>query len=154
MNNEKWDRRFLEMAKLISTWSKDPSTQVGAVIVSGRNKVVGIGYNGFPRGILDNKERYDDRPTKYKLVVHAEVNALLDAGERAIGSKLYVYPTFAFPPVCSDCCKFAIQSGIVEIVGYDQSGITKEALARWEESIRISEMMCNEANVKITRVPL
>lgn len=153
MNNEKWDRRFLELAKHISTWSKDPSTQVGAVVVSGRNKVVGIGYNGFPRGILDAKERYDDRPTKYKLVVHAEVNALLDAGERARGSKLYVYPTFAFPPVCSDCCKFAIQSGITEIVGYE-STVSEEVLARWKESIQISEMMCGEANVKITRVPL
>jgi dCMP deaminase len=112
-----------------------------------------MGYNGFARGVEDTPERYADRPTKYKLVVHAEVNAILDAGEKAIGSTLYVYPTFAFPPVCSDCCKFAIQSGIIEIVGYDAT-VDPDVLARWEESIKTSEMMCGEANIKITRVPI
>ena len=103
MQRDKWDRRFLELAHHISTWSKDPSTQVGAVLVRDGNIVIGMGYNGFARGVYDTEERYSDRETKYKLVVHAEINAILMAGAAARGATLYVYPSFALPPICVDC---------------------------------------------------
>src|ERR1700722_2700699 len=92
--NMKWDIRFLELAKHISNWSKDPSTKVGAVLVNDLKQVVGMGYNGFARGVQDTDERLNDRETKYKLVVHAEVNAIIQAGHAARNSTLYVYPSF------------------------------------------------------------
>lgn len=142
----KWDKRFLELARHIATWSKDPSTKVGAVIVNDDKLVVGLGYNGFPRGVTDDEERLANRQLKYPLMVHAEINALFMAGERAKGSTLYVYPTFMLPPVCSECCKAAIQSGIKEIVGYDVP-VSEELIARWKDSIEVSRLMCNEAGI-------
>jgi len=145
-NQTIWDRRFLELAKEVSTWSKDPSTQVGAVVVKER-LVVGTGYNGFPRGVHDLPSRYLDRETKYKLVVHAEVNAILLAGKEAMGATLYVYPSFSLPPVCNECCKVLIQAGIKEIIGYAPDP-NDERTKRWEQSIAVSRMMCEEAGVK------
>lgn len=148
---EKWDRRFLELAKQISTWSKDPSTKVGAVLVKDR-KVVGMGYNGFPKGIEDTDERLNNRELKYKMVVHAEVNAILQAGERADGATLYVYPAFAFPPICNDCCKLAINAGVAGIVGYiPEEGDPR--VERWKDSIKVSEEMWTETGKFIRRYP-
>ena len=70
MDNKKWDLRFIELAKLVSTWSKDPSTQTGAVIVDPNRRVVSVGYNGFPIGVDDDPERYANRDLKYKMIVH------------------------------------------------------------------------------------
>ena len=141
----KWDRRFLEFAKHISTWSKDPSTKVGAVLVQDKF-VVGIGYNGFPRGVEDIAERLNDRETKYAMVVHAEANAILMAGDKSKGATLYVYPTFVLPPICSECCKLVIQSGIRQVVGYKPDPNSERA-KRWLDSIKISQIMCQEAGV-------
>lgn len=145
--SEKWDRRFLKLAEHIASWSKDPSTQVGAVLTQGKD-VVGIGYNGFPKGVVDSPLRYEDRDTKYRLVVHAEVNAILMAGSRANGGTLYVWPSFMLPPICHDCCRIAIQVGVREVVGYvdDEDDLTGRQL-RWKDSILLSRMMCNEAGV-------
>lgn len=142
----KWDLRFLELARHVSGWSKDPSTKVGAVIVNDENIVVGLGYNGFPRGVDDEESRLNDRPTKYALTVHAELNALFMAGSRAKGATIYVYPTFIPPNVCQECCKAVIQSGIKEIVGYDVP-IDDALKARWEDSIELAQQMCDEAGV-------
>ena len=73
---KRWDMRFLEMAQLVASWSKDPSTKVGATIVDDDRRVISVGYNGFPKGVADNK-RLEDRDEKYKMIVHAERNALL-----------------------------------------------------------------------------
>ena len=144
---DKWDRRFLELAKHISQWSKDPSTKVGAVIVEPRtNLVVGFGYNGFPRGVSDTEARLNDRETKYAMVVHAEANAILMAGSKAQGASLYVFPTFVMPPICSECCKLVIQSGIKSVIGYTPD-LTDERAKRWIKSIEISQTMCREAGV-------
>lgn len=146
-NQNTWDRRFLELAKHVSTWSKDPSTKVGAVVVKGdSNLVVGLGYNGFPRGVIDLDERYANRETKYAMVVHAEANAILAAGSSCKGARLYVYPAFALPPICSECCKLVIQSGITEVVGYEPDP-NDPRVQRWKESIGMSEIMCREAGV-------
>lgn len=144
----KWDQRFLALAEHIATWSKDPSTKVGAVLTQG-NTVVGLGYNGFPRGVKDVDTRYADRDLKYKLVVHAEVNAILMAGEKAKGGTLYVVPSFMPPPICAECCKLAIQAGVKEVVGYqvDEADLDERQL-RWRDSILVSRQLCEEAGVR------
>ena len=74
--NPKWDGRYLALAEQVASWSKDPSTQVGAIAVNPLGNVVAQGYNGFPRGIADSDERYNDREKKYKYIVHAETNCI------------------------------------------------------------------------------
>jgi len=143
---EKWDRRFLELAKLVSTWSKDPSTQVGAVLVNDLKQVVGLGYNGFPRGVEDTDERLNDRELKYPMVVHAEVNAIVQAGHESRGSTLYVYPSFMLPPICADCAGVAIQAGVVGIVGYNPDE-SDPRVQRWAGSIEIAKTMWEEAGL-------
>lgn len=140
---EWWDRHFLQMAKHIATASKDPSAKIGAVIVNELKQVVGMGYNGFPRGIADTDERWNNRELKLQHVVHAEMNAILQAGEKARGATIYVYPSFSLPPICDNCCKHAIQSGIVGIVGYNADP-ENPRIGRWKDSIKISEGMWNE----------
>jgi dCMP deaminase len=143
----KWDRKYLSLAKYIAeTWSKDPSTKVGAVVVNWQASQEFIGYNGFPRGVNDWGGRYDDRELKYKLVVHAEVNAILKAGPMASGASLYVYPSFASPAICNECAKIAIQAGIKEIVNY-LPDLDDARAKRWEESISYSRSMLREAGV-------
>lgn len=109
---EKWDVRFLDLAKHISQWSKDPSTKVGAVIVRPDRTVCSIGYNGFARGVNDDEERYMNRDVKYELVIHAEANAILKAKEDLDGYTIYVTP---FRP-CNNCAGLVIQSGITTVV--------------------------------------
>ncbi len=142
-----WDKRFLHLAKHIASWSKDPSTKVGAILVNDQKIVVGMGYNGFARGVHDEVNRYLDRERKYKFVVHAEVNAILQAGEKAKGTTLYVYPSFMLPPICHECCKFAIQAGVKKIVGFFPD-VNEERIKRWADSINISKTMCGEASIE------
>src|SRR6266436_5419974 len=80
---------------LANRLGKDPSTKVGAVLVNYDENKEFMGYNGFPRGVHDDEERYDNREQKYKMVVHAEVNTILKAGDYARGATLYVFPSFA-----------------------------------------------------------
>lgn len=147
----KWDRRFLELAKFYSSFSKDPSTKVGAVLVNDDKIVVGMGYNGFARGVLDSPERYNDRDTKIAYVVHAEVNAIINAGHAAKDCTIYVYPAFMTPCICHDCCKTAIQAGVKEIVGY-KPVIDSERAKRWAKSIEIARHMCDEAGIDYREV--
>lgn len=148
----KWDKRWLRRAYEISMWSKDPSTKVGAVVVNNLNQSVGEGFNGFPRGVDDDWKRYEDREQKYKFIVHAEVNAILLAGQAARGSTLYVYPSFAIPNVCNECAKAVIQSGIKRVVGFTPKPEDAERAKRWKDSILISKTMLEEAGVKISEV--
>lgn len=152
-HEERWDRRFLELAKHISTWSKDPSTKVGAVLVNDQQQVVGMGFNGFPRGVTDSPERLTHRETKLSLVVHAEVNAIIQAGHASKGSTLYVYPSFMLPPVCHECAKAVIQAGVLGIVGYDPD-MTDPRVQRWADSINISRTLWEEAGLFIRSYPV
>lgn len=145
-HGDKWDRRFLELAKQVSTWSKDPSTGVGAVIVNDRKHVVGMGFNGFASGVEDSADRYNDRPTKYKMVVHAEQNAIIQAGHDARGGTIYVYPSFWHPNICHDCAKLSIQAGIRCVVGYEADP-NNPRIANWKESLELSGQMFKEAGV-------
>ncbi len=136
-----WDRRFLRLAELVAGWSKDPSTKVGAVIVNADRQVLGLGYNGFPRGVHDLEERYFDRPTKYAMIVHAEANAILNARQLVRGCTLYAlkYP-------CSSCAKLIIQAGIARVVSPRRD--PADAMdQRWEADARVSETMLREAAV-------
>lgn len=109
--HSKWDRRFMELATHISSWSKDPSTKVGAVIVSPDRSGVLFGYNGFPRGIKDSDARLMNRELKYPLTIHAEVNALLQSTSSLHGHTLYC--TMA---CCAPCAMQVIQKGITRVV--------------------------------------
>jgi dCMP deaminase len=146
IQQNKWDLRFLGLAREISTWSKDPSKGVGSVIVNDDKVIVGMGYNGFPRGVHDLKERYEDREVKYKLITHAEANAVIAAGHAARGCTIYVYPTFMTPAACNDCCKLIIQSGIKAIVGIKEK-VDEAATLRWEAQSVSARLMCMEAGV-------
>jgi dCMP deaminase len=148
----KWDLRFLELAKSVSTWSKDPSTKVGAVLVNDLKQVVGMGYNGFARGVEDTSERLNNRETKYKLVVHAEVNAIIQAGHDARDSVLYVCPSFMIPPICHDCCKMAIQAGIKGVVGFLPDEVDPR-VQRWKDSSAVSKGMWEEVGLWWRAIP-
>ena len=152
MNSEKWDRRFLALAEHVAQWSKDPSTKVGAVLVGADNIVVGLGYNGFARGVDDSDERLNNRDLKYKYVVHAEVNAILMAGIKAQGADLYVWPSFSIPCICHDCCKTAIQAGVKSVVGLSPSPEYAERAKRWQDSLDAARAMCDEAGVTYREV--
>lgn len=113
-----WDEYFMGVAKLAGLRSKDPNSQVGSCIVSQDNKILSIGYNGFPRGCSDDvfpwKREGTELETKYFYVTHSELNAILNyRGGSLEGSKIYVS---LFP--CNECSKAIIQSGIKEII-YD-----------------------------------
>ncbi len=140
---DKWDKRYLALAAEVATWSKDPSTQVGAVTVGSKKEVLSQGFNGFPRGINDSSERYNNRETKYKLVVHAEMNAIYNAtysGTSLDGATLYVYGL----PICSECAKGIIQVGIKKVV-VEKS----KELDNWNESVQLSKAMFDEAGVEL-----
>lgn len=135
--NEKWDLRFLDLARHVSSWSKDPSTKVGAVIVRWDRTIASVGYNGFPRHIDDTPERLNDRETKYRLMVHAEINAIHNARERLMGYTLYTWPFFT----CERCAVQVIQAGIHRIVApYTDN-------ERWRQSIDNAIALYREAGL-------
>ena len=133
-----WDNNFLNLAKTVSNFSKDPSTKVGAVIVDENNRLVSIGYNGFPRGILDD-DRLLNRKIKYEMVVHAEANAILFAKTSLFYCTIYTYP---FMP-CSRCTGLIIQSWIERVVSI------KNNEERWKENFLLSSQMMREAGVTL-----
>lgn len=140
--SDKWDQRFMELAAFIAQWSKDPSTKVGAVIVDPRNKrIVSTGFNGFPAGVEDTANRLGTREIKYEMVVHAETNALVFAGNQANGCTLYVTPL----PPCARCAVLIIQSGIRRVV----SPIPDTSKEPWKTQFAISSEMFAEAGVTI-----
>jgi dCMP deaminase len=137
-----WDARFIEMAVLVSKWSKDPSTQVGSVITKGKF-VVSLGFNGHPAGVDDSAERLENREVKYRTIIHAEVNAILSAGRPLEGCTLYVWP---FMP-CSQCASIIIQSGIRRVVTVPNDS------ERWAESFQYTEKLFREAGVELVMRP-
>lgn len=144
---DKWDVRFMELATFIAGWSKDPSTQVGAVIANSNTKrVVSMGFNGFPAGVEDTEERLGTREIKYEMVVHAEANALLFAGPAAEGCTLYVTPL----PPCARCAVLVIQSGITRVV----CPVPDKSKEPWATQSRISEEMFGEAKVALDYIDI
>ena len=142
----KWDLRFIGLAQHISTWSKDPSTKVGCVVVGADREIRSTGFNGFPRGINDDEERLTDREKKYPLICHAEENAIMHAAR--IGVSLKDSTAYVTWPPCSRCARSLIQAGIREIV-YPETGKIPE---RWIEDFTISDSMLNEAGVAVRTI--
>lgn len=139
MSIQKWDNRFLELAQFVSNWSKDPSTKVGAVITDPDNRIISIGYNGFPKGVIDDLSMLNDRQTKYNMIVHGEMNAILFANKSLKSCTLYTYP---FLP-CPRCSSMIIQSGIVRVVSY------KNTVDRWEKDFELSRLLFDQAKIEL-----
>ena len=141
--SKKWDHRFLRMAAEYASWSKDPSTQVGCVIVDPKTRrILSGGYNGFPRGIQDSPERLNNRDVKYQLIVHAEMNAIYNATSSGVsleGATLYCVGL----PTCSQCALGVIQTGIKRVV----IGCDDPIPDRWKEHWRMSSALFDEAGV-------
>jgi dCMP deaminase len=165
-----WHEYFFNMIDVIKTKSKDQATKVGAIIVGKNHNVLSTGFNGFPRGVMEEEsdlnvyaphhtkrtiaEKIDkrhERPDKYLWTEHAERNAIYNAARHGValdGATLYV----DWIP-CARCARAIIQSGIVAVVIDARDAEKKEAYwnQRWEDDMRVSKMMFNEANVKLVR---
>ena len=141
--SQKWDQRFLGLAAHIATWSKDPSTQVGCVVVGSDREIRSTGFNGFPRGIEDDDNRLADRAKKYPLICHAEENAIMHAAR--IGMPLKGCTAFVTWPPCCRCARSLIQAGVAEVVFPEGCEIPP----RWQEDFETSNGMLNEAGVNV-----
>lgn len=127
-------------ARNASTMSKDPSSKVGAVLVKDR-RIVGTGFNGFPRGLHDDRRLWD-REQKLPRIVHAEMNAIINAGRDAEGSTLFMYGFSGAP--CANCTKHVLQAGIVQVY------VCGPALPeRWRKDVDISLDMMREADIPV-----
>ena len=137
-----WDEYFMGVALLAAKRSKDPSTQVGACIVDSNNVILTTGYNGFPQGCSDDEFPWDreGEVTKYPYVVHAELNAILNASGKSLrDSSLYVA---LFP--CNECAKAIIQAGVKEVIYLSDKYADTPAT-------KASKMMLKAAGVALRR---
>lgn len=154
--SDRWDDHFLRLTLEHAKMSKDPSTRVGAVIIGPDREIRSAGFNGFPRGIADTSERLTNRETKLELVVHAEMNAVLNAARVGIpmkGCTLYLSATddtgavWGGPP-CVRCTVEVMQAGISCIV----SRPFKAVPSRWKDSIEKARALLVEAGVEYREV--
>jgi dCMP deaminase len=139
---EKWHKRYMDLAREVSTWSKDPSTNCGAVFVGEDGQVLSQGYNGFPRHMHDGEELYNDRESKYERVVHAEMNGVFNASRTGVslkGSTCYVHGL----PCCHECAKGLIQVGVKRVVMYESAD------PRWNDSCSLAKNFFDEAGVEV-----
>jgi dCMP deaminase len=143
---DKWTIRFLRLAKEVSTYSKDPSTKVGAVIVRPDKSVVSVGFNGFPRKMDDDKELYKNRDEKYARIIHAEMNALIQAKQSVEGCYLFTWPFMC----CDRCAVHLVQAGIEKFVSPLPS---EKALKRWGKSFDRATDFFFEMGIDILQVP-
>jgi dCMP deaminase len=137
-----WDKKFMGLAEHFSTWSKDQSRKVGAVIVGPSHEVLPTGYNGFPRGLNDNLQSRHDRPAKYLYTEHAERNAIYNCARNGVsthGCSMYVN----WAP-CADCARAIIQSGIMEVISPEPDWNHP----RWGENFRVAREMLHECGVR------
>lgn len=137
-----WDERFIRIANEVATWSKDPGTKVGAVLVNDR-RIIATGYNGFPQNIEDTVQRYQNRDIKLAYTVHAEVNAILNAAKNGAQTKhstLYV----TFSP-CVSCATSVVQAGVSMVV----CPCLSTAPERWRESFQLGQNLLKEAGVTV-----
>lgn len=138
MDQIKWDKRFLDLAKHISSWSLDPSTQTSSVITDGK-RIISVGYNGLPMGVEDTHERLNNRELKYSMVVHCERNALLFARGSVENCTLYTWPFMS----CSVCAGMVINAGIKRCVAPVNNN------PRWVDSFKLTQQMFQEAGVEL-----
>ncbi len=139
-DQDKWDKRFLGLAKHISAWSKDPSTQTGSVIVDPKGRIVSVGYNGLAQGVDDLPERLNNREIKYKMFIHCERNAILFAKQALDNCTLYTWPFMT----CAACAAMTIQAGITRHVApYSEN-------PRWVDEFALAQAQFKEAGVALT----
>jgi|TARA_R100000081_G_C4745085_1_gene131175 dCMP deaminase len=145
---DKWDQRWLDIAGQVSSWSKDPSTKIGAIAVKDK-RLVATGYNGFPRGIEDTEDRWNNREEKYMYVIHAEMNCIYNANyhhQSLKGATMYIVGL----PVCHECAKGIIQAGVSRVVA--TFAPLDSVPMKWLESNAITEKMFKEAGVIYDKV--
>lgn len=147
MSNWKWDRRFMRLAREVSTYSKDPSTQTGAVIVSPDKTDIVLGYNGFARNMSDDPALYADREKKYSRVIHCEMNAALNAKRSLVGYTLYTWPFLS----CDRCAVHMAQVGIVRVVAPLP---TADQLTRWGPAFEKTRSYFAEAGIEVLEFDL
>jgi dCMP deaminase len=135
----KWHNRFINLAEHIASWSKDPSTKTGAVIVDSDNRVVSMGYNGFSKGVRDTLERLTDREIKYKIIVHCERNAIMFARQSLVGCRLYTWPFMS----CAACAAMVIQTGITQVIA------PKSDNPRWIDDFILAQEIFTEAGIEV-----
>jgi len=141
-----WDRRFIDLAAHVATWSRDPSTKTGAVIVNPKNRhVVSLGYNGFPAGMPDDPELYADREAKLSRIVHCEINALIHANGNVVGDTLYTSPFIS----CDRCFVVMANAGILRFVAPKPNEIQA---ARWGESFEKVRRYAKEMGIEVVEL--
>jgi dCMP deaminase len=145
--DDKWDQRYLAMAKLVASWSKDPSTGCGAVIVRPDRSLVSVGFNGFPKRLKDDPQHYHDRPTKLSRMAHSEANAIRHARERIVGYTVYSWPMLP----CDRCANQLINYEIDRIVCTPPPASQAE---RWADSFESTRAMCADAGVILDIIQL
>jgi dCMP deaminase len=138
-----WDGRFLGLAAHIAAWSKDPSTQVGCVIVGPDREVRSTGFNGLPRGIADTEARLTNRERKYPLICHAEENAIMHAAR--IGISLKGCTAYVTWPPCTRCSRSLIQAGVSAVVFPTSANVPE----RWTDDFALASEMLSEASVEL-----
>lgn len=141
----KWDQRFLTMAAMVASWSKDPSTQTGAVIVRPDKTIASVGYNGFPRGCDDSQALHENRQEKYAKIIHCEMNAVLSARESLHGYTLYTFPFMS----CDRCAAHMIQAGIKRTV----ANVCPDHLRdRWDDTLTRARNYYREAGISCEEI--
>lgn len=146
--SDKWDRRFIELARHIARWSKDPSTKVGCVVVGPDREIRSTGFNGFPRGIDDTSKRLENRELKYPLICHAEENACMHAAR--IGVSLKGCAAYVTWPPCTRCARSLVQAGVKEVLFPDGLDIPD----RWQDDFEMSMGMLTEAGITVRPVDM
>lgn len=140
-----WIIYFLRRAETHAQMSKDPSTKCGCILVDPATKFcVSEGYNGFSASIEDRPEWYSDRPTKYKLVIHAEMNAIINSPVSTKGTHAFVTG-----PCCDNCAKHVVAAGITHVYWVEPS---EDYMSRWAESKKIAMEIFNLGNVHVTEI--
>ncbi len=152
MFSDKWHRRFMDVARLVATWSKDPSTKTGAIVVGPDREIRATGYNGLVRGVDDNKPERMERPTKYDFFEHAERNAIYNAC--LTGTSLKGCVMYATHPPCTDCARAIIQSGIKVVVTNEMEINSSTPTNTWRDKLSYSKQMFDEAGIEYIVLPL
>ena len=141
-----WDEKYLDLAEHIASWSKDPSSKIGAVAVGEDGQILSQGYNGLPRGIEDTLHRLYDKKIKYDYMVHAEKNCIYNATLNGVSLKdatMYVYGL----PVCHECAKAIIQVGIKTVVFRSKIDDNKPINIKWARAWELTKQLFTEAGV-------
>tara|TARA_Y100001937_G_scaffold27190_1_gene39024 strand:- start:21137 stop:21598 length:462 start_codon:yes stop_codon:yes gene_type:complete len=138
-----WKSRYLDLAERISHWSKDPSTKVGCIVIGKDGQVLSQGFNGFPRKFSDDLELYVMRETKYRFIVHAEMNAIYHATLNGISLKNSVFFIHGLH-VCHECAKALVQVGAKGVVMRQ----TKETSTKWAESFHYAQEILTQGGIE------